>query len=192
MANITHFSVCVFNQAIVEDISPLVGLQLGSSVISGLTKLFSEYIVILERALIYDRSVTEKGASRIKLAESVPQQVSILANLSTIEQFLHIIVKIIFSGTGHIDSHLMENRSVAYWQKELDDFLLFIDEGSNKLRHKFCQQFILRVLSTYRSHELPLAFHDNDHCDAKTIRSLMPSGVFQVCLSRMIFRNFSA
>lgn len=184
MPNVTYFSNCVFNQAIVEDISPLIGLQMGTSVIRALMKFFSEYIITVERALIiYDTSVTEKDTSRIKLAESVPQQVSILANLSTLVQFIHIMVKSVFRIPGHLNSNLEENHSVAYQQKELDDFLLFIDESSNKLRYKFCQQFILRILSSCKNHELTLAIHDDDHCNhGNTIHNLTPSGVFQVYL----------
>ncbi|KAI9122152.1 hypothetical protein K1719_006841 [Acacia pycnantha] len=167
-------------QAIVEDTSPLIDLEMGGSVISGLTKLFLEYVIILERALTYDTSVIEKDTSRIMPAESVPQQVSILANMSTLVQLLNILGESIFRSTVDIDSNSMGNHSVAYQHTELDDFLLFIEESSNKLRHQFCQQFILRVLSTHRSHETTLATHDNEQCDANTIPNLMPSGVLQI------------
>ncbi|KAK7267433.1 hypothetical protein RIF29_20107 [Crotalaria pallida] len=169
-------------QAVIEDISPLVTLQMGSVVISGLKKLFSEYIIILERAITYETSKTENAISspRIKLAESLSQQVSILANLSTLVQFLSIMVNNIFTSTGHMDSHAIENHSIVHQQKqELDHFLLFIEEGSNKLRKVFCQQLILKVLSTYQSHEIFSAIHNNDQFDSNTIHSPMPSIIFQ-------------
>ncbi|KAL5149137.1 Exocyst complex component EXO84A [Glycine soja] len=167
-------------QAIVEDISSLVSLHMGSLVISGITILFTEYIVILEKALTYEASSTEQGSPRIKLAESLPQQVSILANLSTLVQFLSIMVKDIFSSSDHIEFQVLENYSIVHQQQGLDDFLLFIEEGSNKLRNVFCQQLILRVLSTYHRHEIFSASHCNDQFDANTVHDPMPSGIFQV------------
>ncbi|KAI4349358.1 hypothetical protein L6164_009953 [Bauhinia variegata] len=161
-------------QAIIEDISPLVALQMGVPVISGLMNLYSEYIIILERALACETNETEKDSSRVKLAESLPRHVSILANLSTLAQFLSTMISRIFRGTGHLDSQLTEDPSVACQQKELDDFLLFIEESSIKLRYKFCEQFILTVLSSYSSHELILFIHNNDQ------DNLMPSDVFQI------------
>ncbi|KAJ1397857.1 Exocyst component Exo84, C-terminal [Sesbania bispinosa] len=165
-------------QAIVEDMSPLVALQMGSLVIGGLMNLFTEYTTILERVLTYETSATEPGSSRIKLAESLPQQVSILANLSTLVQFLSTMVKGIFSNNNHMDSLVKENHSIVHQQQELDDFLLFIEEGSNKLRNVFCQQLILS--STYHSHEIFSAVHYDDQFDANTINNPMPSGIFQV------------
>ncbi|KAI4301060.1 hypothetical protein L6164_034377 [Bauhinia variegata] len=161
-------------QAIMEDISPLVALQMGVPVLSELMNLFSEYIIILERALTYGTNVTEKGSSRVKLAESLPQHVSILANLSTLVQFLSVMVSRIFRGTGHGDSQLRENTSDASQPREVDDFLFFIEEGSNKLRDIFCEQFILTVLSSYSSHELFPSIHNNDR------DSPMPSHFFQI------------
>ncbi|KAF7818461.1 exocyst complex component EXO84B-like isoform X2 [Senna tora] len=174
-----HLPLAVFNQAIIEDISPLVALQMGGLVVSGLMNLFTQYNVILERALTSETSVTEKGSPRIKLAESLPQQVSVLANLSTIVQFLSIIVKSIFRGISYSDSHLMGNHSVVP-QKELDDFLLFIGEGYDKLLYNFCQNFILNLMSNHSSHEFTPVIHNNDNCDANTIHSLIPSSVFQI------------
>ena len=76
-------------QAIIEDASPLVALQMEGSILSGLMNLFVEYTIILERAITCEKIAAEKNGSRINLAESLPQQVSILANLSTLEQFLY-------------------------------------------------------------------------------------------------------
>ena len=164
------------NQAIAEDISPLVDLEMGNLVISGLKNLFNEYIIILERALTYETSAMERDSSRIKLPESLTQQVSILANLSTLVQFLSTMVKDIFS----MDSKLVENHSVGLKHHELEVFLMFIEEGFNKLRNVFCQQLILRALSTCSSHETASAIHYNDQFDANMIHNPMPSAIFQV------------
>ena len=176
----TCLSYYVCNQAIVEDISPLVALQMGSSVISGLIDLFREYIIILERALTYETRGIDEVSPRIKLADSVSQQVSILANMSTLVNFLSVMVKSIYSSNSHMDSNEMENNSVVDQQQELDGFLLFIEESSNKLRNVFCQQLILSVLSTYSSHEIFSATQNNDQFDDNIFHNTMPSGIFQV------------
>ncbi|CAJ1968214.1 unnamed protein product [Sphenostylis stenocarpa] len=167
-------------QAIVEDVSPLVSLQMGCLVISGITNLFTEYITILERALTYETCSTEQASPRMQLAESLPQQVSILANLSTLVQFLPIMVKNILSCTDHAELQVLENHSIVHQQKGFDDFLLFIEERSNKLRNVFCQQLILRVLSTYHRHEIFSDSHCNGQFEASNIHNPMPSGIFQV------------
>jgi hypothetical protein len=171
-----------FDQAIAEDISPLVALEMGNLVISGLKNLFIEYIIILERALTNETSAMDQNSPRIKLAESLTQQVSILANLSTLVQFLSTMVIDIFSSrnTSHMDSQVVENHSVVHHNQELNDFLLFIEEGSNKLRNVFCQQLILRVLSTCSSHQIFSAIHYNDQLDNNMIHNPMPSAIFQV------------
>ncbi|QCE06737.1 Exocyst component Exo84 [Vigna unguiculata] len=167
-------------QAIIEDISPLVSLQMGSLVISGITNLFTEYIAILERALAYETSSTEQGSPRMKFAESLPQQVSILANLSTLVRFLSIMVKNIFSCTDQAELQVSENLSIVHRHQGLNDFLLFIEKASNKLRNVFCQQLILRVLCTYHRHEIFSDSHCNGQLEANTIHNPTPSGIFQV------------
>lgn len=157
-----------------------------SLVISGLAKLFSEYLIILERVLTFNTSVIERENSRIKPAESVTQQVSILANLSTLVHVLSILGDSIFRSTIDINSNSMENHSATYQPRELDDFLLLIEESCNKLRHHFCQQFISKVLSTHQSHEITLSTHNNEKCDANASPNPMPSRVLQVCLPCML------
>ncbi|CAI8602797.1 unnamed protein product [Vicia faba] len=166
-------------QAIAEDISPLVALEMENLVTSGLKNLFIEYIIILEKALT---SEVDQDSPRIKLAESLSQQVSILANLSTLVQFLSTTVKGIFSSriSNNVDSQEVKNHSFVHQHQELHDFLLFIEESSVKLRNVFCQQLILRMLSTCCSHEIFAAMHYNDQFDANTNHNPMPSAIFQV------------
>lgn len=163
-------------QAITEDVSPLVALQMEGSILSGLMNLFTEYIIVLERAITCETNVTEKGGSRINLAESLPQQVSVLASLSTLEHFFFRIVKIkIFGSFTQINSELMKNHSVGDQQKELDSCILFIQEASFQLRAHFCQQFVHRMmLLETDSNFTPRTCIDGEH-------DPMPSIAFQYC-----------
>ncbi|KAJ7977204.1 Exocyst complex component EXO84B [Quillaja saponaria] len=166
-------------QAITEDVSPLVSLQMGGSVLGELRNLFMEYVVILESALTWDTSMAEKdGGSRINLAESMLQQVSVLANLSTLVGFLTVMVKNIFRSINHTDSEIMGNHSGGHQQTEHENFIQFIEEASNQLRDIFYQKFILRVLSTESSHVPTGDIHNDGHCDSSVC--LTPSGILQV------------
>ncbi|KAL4596558.1 hypothetical protein ACB092_12G171900 [Castanea dentata] len=133
-------------QAIIEDVSPLVALQMEGSILSGLMKLFVEYTIILERAITCEKIAAEKNGSRINLAESLPQQVSILVNLSTLEQFFSIIIEDIFGSISHINSEPVRSHLVGGQLEELDSCILFIQEASSQLRDCFCQKFIHRMM----------------------------------------------
>ncbi|KAL4393821.1 hypothetical protein HN51_021794 [Arachis hypogaea] len=169
-------------QAIVEDISPLVALQMGSSIIGALSNLITEYVTILERALTYEKRGGDHQVSpRIKLAVSVAQQVSILANMLTLTKLLFVMVKGIYSSNdGGKDSNEMEENLDVDQHQELEEFMLFLEESSHKLRTVFCQQLIARVSATYHSHEIFSAIQNVDHFDDNRIQYTMPSGIFQV------------
>lgn len=150
-----------------------------SYILFGLSNLFIEYIAILEKAITSKIDMSEKRGSRIILAESVPQQVSILANLSTLEHFFCSTVISIFKGINCGDSELTENQSVGSQQLEFDSCVTVIQQASAQLRSKFFQQFIDRVLTSevcIRTHEI---FVDGDTCSGLD-NGLMPSAVFQV------------
>ncbi|XP_021670533.2 exocyst complex component EXO84B isoform X1 [Hevea brasiliensis] len=165
-------------QAIIKDVTPLAALQMESSILSGLSNLFIEYIAILEKAISSKINVPEKGGSRIILAESVPQQVSILSNLSTLERFFSSTLTSIFSGINCSDSELTKNGSQ---QQELDSCLMVIQQASAQLRAQFFQQFIYRVVSLEVCKWTPEICVDSETCSSLGNGPMaMPSAVFQV------------
>ncbi|KAJ8749146.1 hypothetical protein K2173_013753 [Erythroxylum novogranatense] len=154
-------------QAITEDVSALVSVKMGDAIIRGLTSLFMEYLSILETAITTETKSSEKGASKIILAQSVQQQASILVNLSTLKHFFSNTVTSIFKGIKCTNSELIENGSVSFQQQELDSSLLLIEEASIDLRTQFCLQFICRVFSLKRfcnlTPEMGLYGNDDPH-----------------------------
>lgn len=115
-----------------------------------------------------------KKCSRINLAESLPQQVSILANLSTLEQFFSIIIEDIFGSVSHINFEPVRSHLVGVQLEELDSCILFIQEASSQLRDCFCQKFIHRMmLLETGSTNTTETCNDDEH-------DLMPSVAFQV------------
>ncbi|KAG2719270.1 hypothetical protein I3760_03G259800 [Carya illinoinensis] len=167
------FWVDILYRAITEDISPLVALQMDSLILRGLVDLFLEYTIILEKAITCDELVTEKGGSRINLAETLTQKVFVLVNLSTLEQLFSNIIRSTFRSTSHINPELIRNDLVGNQQKELDSCILFIQEASCQVRAHFCQQFIHGMMSGAGS-----------KCYLETCidgrKDLMPSIAFQV------------
>ncbi|XP_041002369.1 LOW QUALITY PROTEIN: exocyst complex component EXO84B-like [Juglans microcarpa x Juglans regia] len=161
-------------QAITGDISPLVTLQMDGLILRGLVDLFLEYTIVLEKAITCDELVTEKGGSRINLAETLTQKVSVLVNLSTLEKFFSNIIRSTFGSTSHINSELMRNDLVSDQQEELDSCILFIQEASCQVRAHFCQQFIHGMMS----------METGSKCYLETCidgpKDLMPSIAFQV------------
>nr|GMD20108.1 exocyst complex component EXO84A-like [Ipomoea batatas] len=117
-------------QAILEEVSPLIALHVEGSIISGLKDLFSTYILFIERALI-SGTEAEEGDLRINVAESLVQKLSLVANLSTLEQILSNMIQSVFIGFNHL-------------KFEIDSYVLFIHDTCAQIRSNFFKQFVLK------------------------------------------------
>lgn len=159
---------------------------MGDLILSGLMNLFTEYIVILERAIICETDVTGKDGSRINFAVSLQQQISILANLSEIEQLLSSMVTGIFGGINCISSNQIKNFPIDNQQKELDDFVLSIQEASTQLRVQFFQKFIHGVMYLETSYKFAPEICRVGQGGHNVFYDVLPSVAFQVCLCFLI------
>lgn len=144
--------------------------------------LFKKYIDILERAINCETAVAETNNSRLYLANSVQQQVSILANLSALEQLFSSMVRSIFKGVSDVNSELMKIHPVEVQVKELDSCISFIQEASCRLRALFCEQFILKIMSVKTSYKLTPASSVDGPGESSMFHGVMPSLAFQVFL----------
>ncbi|XP_059626070.1 exocyst complex component EXO84B-like [Cornus florida] len=153
-------------QAITEDVSPLVALKMEGPILRGLMNIFTEYIVILERALTSETNFIEKGCPRISLAESPAQQISVVANLSTLVQLFSSIITNFFRGINHFSF-------------EVDNFKIFIQEASDRVREHFCKQFISRIISHEGVYRLKSETCVSGQSDSNMFRDAMPSVAFQ-------------
>ncbi|KAM1346404.1 hypothetical protein ACFX13_036458 [Malus domestica] len=167
-------------QSITLDVNPLVSLQIEGSIVSGLMILFKKYVDILEIAINCKATVTEKSNPRIYLAESVQQQVSILANLSSLEQLFSNMVRGIFKGVSDINSELMKTLPDGYQAKELDSCISLIQEASSRLRDLYCEQFICKIMSLRNSDNLTPENCIDDQGESCVFQGVMPSLAFQV------------
>ncbi|KAK4418424.1 Exocyst complex component EXO84C [Sesamum alatum] len=127
-------------QSVAEDVSPLVALQMESSVLKGMMDLFTAYIVNLERTLTGETDVTDKEGSSINSPESPSQGVFMLANLSTLMQFSSCIIRNIFGGI----------HQMAF---EIDNYLMFVHDIYSRLKACFLDQFISNIFSPDADHE---------------------------------------
>ncbi|KAK6164427.1 hypothetical protein DH2020_001291 [Rehmannia glutinosa] len=127
-------------QSVADDMSPLIALQMESSVLKAITDLLTAYIVILESALSGDTDVIEKQGFRINSQESPSQGFSILANISTLVQFSTCIIRNIFDGIHHLDF-------------EIDNYLTFVQDVYGRLKACFLGQFISNIFSPNVDHE---------------------------------------
>ncbi|KAH0640041.1 hypothetical protein KY290_037329 [Solanum tuberosum] len=118
------------NQAILEEVSPLIQLHMEGLLLRGLLVLFTEYTSILESALTNQTEIEEVD-SRINIAESVEQQVSLISNLSKLGQIFSSMIRRAFCDTYHLEF-------------EIDNYELFINDNCSRLRSQFCKQLILK------------------------------------------------
>lgn len=110
----------------------------------------------------------EEVNSRINIAVSVEQQVSLIFNLSKLAQIFSSMIRRAFGETYHL-------------QFEIDNYDLFINEHCGRLRSQFCKQLVLKswpLESGHRcspppecctdlepsvSYQVSLSFHRLDH-----------------------------
>lgn len=132
-------------------------------ILKALMDLFTEYIGILENALTGDRI---RDGSKINLAESLVQGVSIIANSSTLGQFFSNIVRSVFDDIHHL-------------KFEIDNYILFIQDSHAQLKRYLFQQVIEKFFSPEDDEQ-----HDSESYiplqDYSHTCSLAPSVPYQV------------
>ncbi|XP_022728216.1 exocyst complex component EXO84B-like [Durio zibethinus] len=165
-------------QAIIADVNPLLAIQMEGSILKGLMNLFTEYIAILEKAITFETHVSVKGTRRTS-AESLSKQISLLANLSTLQYFFFKIIISFFRGTNHMNSEPRKKKLIDFQLKELDGCILFIQEAAAKLKAHCFQQFINRMMSLDGSKLMQESCSDSQE-EPSTIHDTMPSVAFQV------------
>lgn len=155
----------------------------------GLTDLFLAYIASLESAITCQTNVTETSGSIIKLAVSLQQQVSVLANLSTLVHFFSRIIKSNFKGIGDFNFELMESPLVGCEHKDLALCLLLIQEASDQLSACFCQQFIYRMMSPESGCRLNPETSGTSYGDLNVFHYPMASVLLQVRIASFSDKN---
>ncbi|KAJ0796670.1 putative cullin repeat-like-containing domain superfamily, exocyst complex component Exo84 [Helianthus annuus] len=144
---------------VIKDVSSLVSVM-GRSILEELMDLFAEYCFILERALTYETDAVVEGASRIKMAESLSQKVSIIANLSTLEYFFPNVIRSLF-------------KDVTQLKNVIDLHVTSVSGICSRLKARLCKQFIHSIMSNEAS-------CIKDYVDFDLLQGSMPSVPYQI------------
>ncbi|KAI4324591.1 hypothetical protein MLD38_030065 [Melastoma candidum] len=114
-------------QAIVEDVSPMLVLQMQTSIFEGLRDIYMEYVALLKEAVTYDLSHNEDP--EVDSPDMLTRQVSIVANVSAMEDLFCRMIESNVPGDG------------------FDLCFSNVLEATDLLRSRFCQEFTSRVMS---------------------------------------------
>lgn len=150
---------------------------MGSSILKGLADLFSEYMCALERAIPCRKDATENVSPKTGSAQTLQQQLSLLANASTLVHFFPSIAESMLKGLKPSADHLLSEQTEIFSPSELDDWILSIEEAADQLLCPFCQQFVFDVMS-YGDSESAACL--NGWFIPGSSQDLMPSFAFQV------------
>ncbi|KAL8200430.1 hypothetical protein R6Q57_011769, partial [Mikania cordata] len=124
-------------QTVIEDLSSLVSV-FGSSILEELMDLFTEYSLLLERALTYETNDAVEGAPKIKTAESLSQKVSVIASLSTLKYIFSNLIINIFKDINQLET-------------VIDGHMASVSDICSILQAQLCKQFIHSIMSNEAS-----------------------------------------
>ncbi|KAI3951125.1 hypothetical protein MKW98_028529 [Papaver atlanticum] len=169
-------------QGIISEVLPLIDLQMEISVLNGLMELFREYIETLVKVIPCKMNILDAGGSRVILAQALSQQVSVLANASALVDIFSITFKSIFMDNQNFG---FQPENMGSRGKELDNWIVAIQEISNQLTTHFCQQFVHRVMSPDAGSRVCAETYTDGQEDSELDQDFMPSFAFQVLFLEM-------
>lgn len=179
-------------QDILEDLAPLINLQIGQSIVDSITVLFNKYIDILSRAmpcLSGDKLKTVSSFdSNLNPAKTESQQLALLANATALaDELLPCSVsKFSILKDGIIDcpskgNHMILRKNASHLI-QCKDWRYCLQHSVDKLRDQFCQQYVLnQIYLTQGDTQLTALRYLNDKSkDLLLDENPMPSSPFQV------------
>lgn len=164
-----------------------------NSILRGLYDLFNTYVDILIRSIPNEANAIEKGSPTTNFANTPYQQLSLLANASTL--VLHLFSSVTGSISIGIECAVDETltqQAESLLQKGIDSWILSIQEAADRLRAYFCHQFVLKVMSLQDEQILSPETNKIGQSENHSLHPPLPSMAFQVCIAffRYTFRCF--
>lgn len=156
-----------------EDVGPLLSMQLGSSTLDGLQKVFNSYVNLLINALPGSMEDVENlegsGNKIVRLAETEAQQLSLLANASLLAEELlpRAATKLIsLHQTGGADDFRKKTSDRHNRLPEQREWKRKLQRCVDRLRDSFCRQHALDLIftedgETHLSAEMYLSMDDS-------------------------------
>lgn len=167
-------------QMVLNDAFQFHVFHLENLIFKGLTDLFDEYILTLERAISIRKPPEERYFPLSVSALKLKQQISILINSSELVQLLPTLVQHSFDSTIFASDVVLPEQDMLSSLKELDFWKLAIQEISVRLKFLYCRIFVSGVLSLGNSEALKgLDTCSCGHCVLGSSEDLMPSFAFQ-------------
>lgn len=152
--------------------SPLVAMEMENLVIKCLIDLFLEYVSTLEKVISMEIATINRDKYVHGISSEIQiQQISVLANLSTLQGLFSRIIRCSF--------HSVNQYVIGAEHKSVDNFS-FIQEKSTKVRASFCSQFACRVMSTQYEQQIIPEVNCGDKQDSSISHGMMPSMPWQV------------
>eukprot|EP00268_Persea_americana_P063468 TRINITY_DN8236_c0_g1_i11.p1 TRINITY_DN8236_c0_g1~~TRINITY_DN8236_c0_g1_i11.p1 ORF type:complete len:636 (-),score=181.13 TRINITY_DN8236_c0_g1_i11:956-2863(-) len=152
-----------------------------NSILQGLYDLFNAYVDILIRSIPNEANAIERGNPTTNFANTPRQQLSLLANASTL--VLHLFSSVTGSISKGIECAVDETpteQAESLQQKGIDCWILSIQEAADRLRAYFCHQFVLKVMSLQDEQILSPETNKNRHSESHSLHPPLPSMAFQV------------
>ncbi|GLJ53454.1 hypothetical protein SUGI_1140130 [Cryptomeria japonica] len=178
-------------QDILEDLAPLINLQIGQSIVDSITVLFNKYIDILARAMPClsgdELNIGCSFDSKLNPAKTESQQLALLANATALADELlpRYVSKFSILKGGNLDcpskgNHMILIRNASHLI-ECKDWRCHLQHSVDKLRDQFCQQYVLnQIYSTQGDTRLTALRYLNDKSkDLFLDQNPMPSSPFQ-------------
>ncbi|KAG0481923.1 hypothetical protein HPP92_010007 [Vanilla planifolia] len=179
-------------QDFLEDVGPLLSMQLGGSTLDGLHKVFNFYINLLINALpgsMEDEENLGSGNKIVRLAETETQQLALLANASLLAEELlpRAATKLIsmYQTSGADDSSRKKGNDRHNRLPEQREWKRKLQRCVDRLRDIFCRQHALDLIFT-EDGETNLSAEMYLSIDGSTDEvELSPSPIFQELFAKL-------
>ncbi|XP_073012702.1 exocyst complex component EXO84A-like [Typha latifolia] len=172
-------------QEVVDDMSPLVILQMESSILKALAEMFNVYTCSLESAIPSIRDTLPNDSHRSNSDQMYKKQLSLLANSATLVGLFPILSARVFKG-GEPSDNLLSDHTYISSQNKLDGLILSIEEAADRVWECFCQQVIYDITSKVQ-YEARINLESDifGKCRPSSEHNMMPSFAFQALFIQM-------
>eukprot|EP00249_Psilotum_nudum_P020963 c27915_g2_i1 orf=912-3290(-) len=186
-------------QDLLEDVVPLINLQLGSTLLDGLAQLFESYVELLMKAIsgpVEDEGLGQPLDDRpVKEARGEAQQLGILCNASTLTEELlpRAAIKLFpgqYTGREDVRKRVSERHGQrALRMPDLKEWRRRLQRMVDRVRDHYCRQQVLDLVYTEEGETNLRAYlylnWDANGDDPYWHNNPMPSPIFQELFGKL-------
>lgn len=175
-------------QDFLEDMPPLVSIQLGGAALEGVAAIFEQYIDILIKALP-GQEHEEEGKRKVRVASNEEQQLLLLGNATSLaDEIVAIAASQIFPGGSQVlDYKAPRSTTVAARSPELKDLRRLLQTHVEKLKFYLCNEIIIGLCYDEYGSKLSAATYFQIDSDMPRWQDgPMPTALFQSLFHKLI------